>query len=94
MLIVLRELLELVLVVREASVHAEVPAAGPTDGRDECHGRRPSDVALTARQRGTGTSGAPFAYLRQVTHQSVPSARYRCCCCVIGWGTWSGAEYS
>lgn len=40
-LIVLRELLELVLVVREASVHAEVPADGQTCVRqDECHRER------------------------------------------------------
>lgn len=41
-LIVLRELLELVLVVWQASVHAEVPADGRTDRwrdtqQDKCH---------------------------------------------------------
>lgn len=40
-LIVLRELLELVLVVRETSIHTEVPADGQTRVRqDECHRQR------------------------------------------------------
>lgn len=48
-LIVLRELLELVLVVWEASIHAEVPA----DGRATMWSWSAlADVALTAKQRG------------------------------------------